>query len=129
MIHPDLIEIPGFAPVRIELIQLLKYWYREMLNLHLWFFQTGAAESRALFRCEKREEKICAWLSKDDIDKAYQEAREEFQDMHRSCLDEHDWNVFFYGSEEQRDELLHKQSEILESALRTSTRNDRNEQK
>jgi len=108
-------KIPAFIPLRIELIELLKYWYRRDLQLTLYWYADGHSEHKEHTCCVARREYILYLLSKDETEKVLQEIREEFQNENGSCFDEQEWNVFFYGSEKEQNDLWIKYIKIHES--------------
>ena len=117
--NADFIEIPGFVPVQAELIALLKYWYRENIEMGLWEHfsgQTGGYERFVITYSTYRGEKILALLPKAKTEKAFREVQEEIRKEQASLnwLTEEDWNVFFGGSNEERAKLWDKLAEMRE---------------
>ena len=103
----QLVEVPDFLAVQIELIQLLKFWYWEYLNHQLYWLVTGTTgmcERGVGFVTSERCAKILALLPEDKGKEAVDEAIETFKTDHKA-FSEDDWNVFFHGTIEEWEQL------------------------
>src|SRR5262249_42567709 len=92
-IDPDFMEIRDFIPVRTELIELLKYWFKQFWEWKLFYYATGADENKEFNRCAFRGQKILVLLPEEETEKAFHEAKEEFKNQHPSCFAEPNWVV------------------------------------
>lgn len=108
---PDSAEIPDFAPTRHELIQLVKYWDTLRLDQLFYFFvvgQVGFCDSRRSAFASRRISRIATLLGEDEVQKAIQEAEEEFSKR----TDPRAWAIFKNGTPEEQeafqDEVLRK---------------------
>ena len=89
-------EILGFAPTQHELIQVVKYWVNRELDIRWFTFitgQTGSTERRVVHFALRRIGRIGDVLGAEDVDKAIEEAAEEFS----KPLDQHLLQVFWKG--------------------------------
>ena len=75
------LEVPDFVPTRHELIQLVKYWATEALEIIYWWIvygTTGSTEIRVGPFAERRIGKIAKLLGEDEVAKAIKEAHDKF---------------------------------------------------
>jgi len=107
---PEAAEVAAYVPTRHEVVELVKYWYRRVLD-NSWFFfvcgGTGSSEWRLKAFAGRRFDRAEAAIGKEAVDAAIQDAREEFR---RDVVkDDRLWNIYEHGTEEQweavRDEL------------------------
>ena len=103
-------ELP-FMPTRHELLELVKYWVREILNVqYFWFLYagTGSTEMRVESFAWRRIKRIAELLGDDAVKGAFDEAEGEFR---KSCDPQH-WEIFKRGNEAEynavRDEIRAK---------------------
>lgn len=97
-------EVPNFVSTRKELLQIVRYWVKELLELEFVHFRlqiSGGVEM--LFRAfvEKRIARIANLLGDDAVNQAKEEAYQEFGEDQ----DPREWNVFLNGSAEERRAL------------------------
>lgn len=97
-------EVPNFVSTRKELLQIVRYWVKELLELEFVHFRlqiSGGVEM--LFRAfvEKRIARIANLLGDDAVNQAKEEAFQEFGEDQ----DPREWNVFLKGSAEERRAL------------------------
>lgn len=108
---PDSAEMPDLVPTRHELIQLLKYWAR-LRRKHLFGFslygQTGSNESRLHAFAGRRINRIATVLGEEEVQKAIEEAEQEFS----KTVDSRVWAIFKNGTPEEREAF---QDEVLRS--------------
>jgi hypothetical protein len=92
-------EITGFIPTRYELVQIVKFWYREILEEQWTSFYIDSGDikfSKEEF-AKARIEGITALLGKVEIRTAVAEVQKEFS---RDC-DSEDCHVFLHSDEVQ----------------------------
>ncbi len=93
-------EIPAFVPTRHELIQLVKYWIKEVLDLDFWWFlsqTTGSTEIRVRPFAIRRINRIADAVGDDQVRKAVRDVTDEY--AQKASRDE--WIVFQYGTAEE----------------------------
>ena len=97
-------EIQTFAPTRYELIQLVKYWKKEILQVEWKMFLTyeaDAYETGLRFLARIRIDQIREVIGQDEVDKAISEAEEEFSRTLKPTY----WETFLQGDEAACDRL------------------------
>ena len=90
---PGSAEHPDFVCTCHELRQLVKYWTREILDIRWFYFlygQTGSTEIRVGPYANSRIARIEEELGEEQVDRAVEEAREEF----RKEQDQRLWEIF-----------------------------------
>ena len=107
-------EMEGFLPTQHELIQLAKYWAKVAIDIEYFWFcyqQTGSTEIRRGPFARRRVARIAHLLGEDVVNKAKEEAYEEYG----KDQDPRIWNVFLNGTREEReavqDEIAQKMQE------------------
>jgi len=103
---PGAKEIAGYTLTRHELLQLVKYWYREALDDEWYFFifgQTGSSEFRRGNFARRRIRRAATAIGQEAVDQAIKEVREEFK---AKVNDARLWDIFENGTEEQREAVL-----------------------
>lgn len=88
-------EIQAYVPTRKEIRELVKYWYRQVLD-NSWFFfiygQTGSSEWRLGVFADRRIARADAAIGKKAVDAALKEASEEFRT--KVVKDDRLWQIF-----------------------------------
>jgi hypothetical protein len=74
---PDSEEVLNFAPTRNELIHLVKHWAAIVIG-HRFYQQPGSSESRCEAFAGRRIDRIATVLGEEAVEKAINEAEEEF---------------------------------------------------
>ncbi len=93
-------EITDFHPTRHELIVLVKYWAKLMLEDEYFFFLyegTGSAEIRQHAFAARRINRIQVLLGVEDVTKAIEEVHEEYKK--KNGIDPEEWRIFTSGDE------------------------------
>jgi hypothetical protein len=114
-------EIPAFTVTRYELLQVVKFWYRWILEGSFWWFLTGGTGS-IQWSIEKfaeaRIQGIQQLLGAEDVKKAIAEAEVEFgKDQQPEA-----WRIFLHGDAAERKAFRDKvESEIQSTRLRPSS--------
>jgi len=102
-------ENPNFVLVREELIELVKYWVEQSLNVQIWDLVSagaGGTEVRTLRFSRLRIDQISFLLPKDDVKAAINEAEAKCK---KNCeFSDEDWDIFRNGTWEQHFELREK---------------------
>jgi len=107
-------EVPGFIPLKHELLQLVKYWVEEDLRGQWWRFTTGwigRFESNISALACARIGEIKALIGTNEVTKAVEEAQERF----KAEQDERLWEIFVNGDmdqwmavQEEHDRIIRK---------------------
>jgi hypothetical protein len=108
-------EIAGYIPTRHELIQLVKYWYGQFLDLEWSFFttgQTGSYEIRLGPFAERRINRAATAIGEGAVKQAIKEVRDEFK---AKVDDARLWDIFENGDSGQwaavQDEWMREELE------------------
>jgi len=100
-------EAASYVPTRHEVVELVKYWYRRVLE-NSWFFfifgGTGSSGWRVNEFAERRIGRAAAAIGEEAVDAAVTEVREEFRT--KVVKDDRLWEVFEHGTAEQWDAVL-----------------------
>jgi MacB-like periplasmic core domain len=86
------------VPTRHELIQLVKYWQREALEIEYWWFlfrQVGSSETRRRAFALRRVDRIWNLLGEEEVQQAVDGVYAEFGKNTDAML----WDVFLRGDE------------------------------
>jgi hypothetical protein len=110
---PDCIQIPQFVPIKLELIELFKYWYTKDIEhvLESYVFSMSTSEHFVSWLSDLRCDQISDLLAVDEITRARAEVEEHFRKGLGGGIkfrDERDWDIFFHGTEEQRADLIER---------------------
>jgi hypothetical protein len=99
-------EAASYVPTRHEVAELVKYWYRRVLD-NSWFFficgGTGSSEWRARAFAGRRFDRAEAAIGRESVDAAIKEVHEEFRA--KVVKDDRLWDIFEHGTEEQWEEV------------------------
>ena len=99
-------EFQDFTPTRDELIQLVKFWAATRLNLCYNIFEIGVIgrrEIRLIPFASRRIDRITIILGKNVVNRAIEEAHEEFKK--NGNISDREWDIFWNGTPEQREEI------------------------
>ena len=94
-------EVAGYVPTRYEIVQLVKYWYGQVLEDDWFFFAFGRMAGYELwFRAfaVRRIERAAEAIGKESVDQAIDEVRERFK---AKVNDARLWDIFENDTEEQ----------------------------
>ena len=113
-------EVSGFIPTRQELIQLVKYWADEVIELN-WFMyiyqQTGSDWLNQISFANCRIGRIGRLLGDDEVKKTIDELKTKLS------KDSKGMDIFLNGSEVERAALREEcQKDLEESNLQTNRR-------
>ena len=111
------IEVPEFIPTRHELLQIVKEYHLEDLEIQWSWFRnqvSGLCDDRYLFGL-RRIGQIEKLLGEEEVEKAIAEAREDYG----KYLEHEYWQIFLHGDEEQwvaaQNEIREETRELRES--------------
>jgi hypothetical protein len=93
-------EVPAFVPTKHELIELAKYWWKEVLDLDFcWFLYqcTGSTEIRLRPFAIRRIDRIADAVGADEVNKAIRDVTDEYGQK----IDRAHWIIFHYGNNEE----------------------------
>jgi hypothetical protein len=97
-------EAASYVPTCHEVVELVKYWYRRVLD-NSWFFfifgGTGSSEWRVKAFADRRFDRAEAAIGRESVDAAIKEVREEFRT--KVVKDDRLWHIFENGTAEQWD--------------------------
>jgi len=93
-------EVPNYVPTKHELLQLVRYWYRRILENDFFRFQYGGSDSKELRigRFAPRRIRRAAAIGQEAVDQAIEAVRAQFK---AKVGDDQLWNVFENGTNEQ----------------------------
>jgi hypothetical protein len=115
------VELPGFVPTKNELLQLVRYWAMEIIDLDFAFFLydcTGSSEWRNREFANRRLNAISRVIGREEVTKTFREAEQAFS----KGVDQKAWKIFMEGTKEEQERL---QEEIQERIAGHSNEGDR----
>jgi hypothetical protein len=95
-------EVPNFVSTRNELLQIVKYWVKELVGLeyaHFCYQISGGTETLLRAFVDRRIARITELLGEDEVKQATEEAYEEFGKEQDPKV----WKVFLAGTKEERE--------------------------
>jgi hypothetical protein len=98
-------ECPTFVPTHKELLELARYWSRELLHCDTVCFlygYSGSSEWRLIEYANRRLERIADILGDDNVKAIFTEVENEF----RTKWGESAWELYKSGDCEERDRLM-----------------------
>ena len=98
------VEVPEFDLTHDELIQIVKYWAKTILNMDYGYFLEGSwsgAETRLELLGLHRYDQIAEVLGKETVKQVISEVHTKFAEKQDKRL----WNIFLKGTKEQRREV------------------------
>lgn len=99
--EPDAAErVKSFTPTKYELLQLVKFWHKAILEGEWRFFAwdcTGSIEWSQSDLAKERIASVAKAIGQADVDKAIAEARAEFSET----VNPRHWKAFVSGNREQ----------------------------
>ncbi len=105
---PGAEEIQGFTPTRHELIQLVKFWAEEKIDLEYFYFlyaQTGSTEIR-LGPFASSNNHLVQILGEDEVNRVIDEVHAKFK--RERNISDREWDIFrnaLQRGEEIREEI------------------------
>ena len=95
-------EAASYIATRDEIFQLVKCWYRRIVDGALCFFFCGVPDPDAKRYCWSRISRADAAIGKEAVDAAIGEAREECK---RKFNNDRVWEILWNGTEEEKAAL------------------------
>jgi hypothetical protein len=95
-------EAPSYVATCDEVFQLVKCWYKRILDGTLCFFSCGVADPDAKRYCWRRIDRADAAIGKEAVDAAIAKVREEFK---KSFNNDRVWEILWHGTEEEKAAL------------------------
>ena len=105
----EVIEVPGYTPNRRELIQIVKYWAKEAVEIWYWEFVTETWDSlsaEASTFARHRIDPIRGLLGEKAVNEAIDEMCAELAKRKH-------WNIYLNGSDEQRKVLQEEYEQLI----------------
>ena len=117
------VQIPDFVLIKAELIELYKFWYTKLVDYELYSYAMiyhGREEAFTAWLSAMRCEQISTRLSEETIQSAITAVQNEFKSRrHWGFVHESDWDIFFNGTDGEREALLDR---IHRSLIRRNKR-------
>jgi len=113
------VEVPGFVPTKNEILQLVRYWATEIIDLDFSFFlhgATGSSEWRTREFANRRLNTISKLIGQQEVTTAVEQATETFAKR----VDARAWKVFWEGTKEEQEEFQQYVQEQLERDITES---------
>jgi hypothetical protein len=95
-------EAPSYVATRDEVFQLVKCWYKRILDGELCFFFCGVPDPDAKRYCWRRIDRADAAIGKEAVDAAIGEGREECK---REFNNDRVWEILWHGTKEEKAAL------------------------
>jgi hypothetical protein len=95
-------EAPSYVATCDEVFQLVKCWYKRILDGALCFFFCGVPDPHSKRYCWSRIDRADAAIGKEAVDAAIGEAREECK---RKFNNDRVWEILWHGTEEEKAAL------------------------
>jgi hypothetical protein len=96
--EPD--EVAEYVPTARELVQLVKYWYGEILNIGWLYFTTGDLHKswvNTTHLASRRLDRLAAVIGQETVDQEIKQVDEQFEASVGAKL----WNIFLDGDAEE----------------------------
>ncbi len=109
-------EIMGFTATRHELLELVRFWFREYMEVRTFCFlyaMSGSTEWRTSIYSQNRLSRLEEAIGTE----AFQEVIEQVEKEFESKLGAREWRIFKHGSKEEREMLQDEIQESLTSLL------------
>lgn len=113
------VEVPGFVPTKNEILQLVRYWATEIIDLDFSFFlhgATGSSEWRTREFANRRLNTISELIGQQEVTTAVEQATETFARR----VDARAWKVFWEGTKGEQEEFQQFVQEQLERDITES---------
>ena len=108
------VEVPGYVVTKYELIQIVKHWTAEIIDLDFSYFLngcTGSSEWRTRDYANRRLNTIVKAIGEEEVTKAVRHAEQAFA----KGVDPQAWKIFTEGSKEEQEDF---QQEVQEKLAR-----------
>ena len=115
------LEVPGFVATKHEIIQLVRYWATEIIDLDFEFFLygcTGSSEWRTREFANRRLDRITNLIGEEEATKAWKQAEQAYSQR----VDQRAWKILIEGTQEQQEAF---QREVCERLLRQSEQEEK----
>jgi hypothetical protein len=97
--------VNGFTPSRYELIEIVKYWHKQRIEIE-WhefvYFGGGLLDGSVVDFAENRIEQIRQVIGDDDVNKAMSDVEAEFS----KTLDPRVWQIFLRRDQDELEAFL-----------------------
>jgi hypothetical protein len=96
------VQVPGFVATKDEILQLVRYWATEIIDLDYVYFLygcTGSSEWRTRQFANRRLNTISNFIGNEEVTKAFRDAEEAFG----KSADPRAWKIFMEGTEEEQE--------------------------
>jgi len=106
------VEVPGFVATKNEILQLVRYWATEIIDLDWIFFvygSTGSSEWRTREFANRRLNAIGKLIGKEEVTQAFRQAEQAFG----KGVDQWAWKIFTEGSKEEQERFQQEVQERL----------------
>jgi len=106
------VEVPGFVATKNEILQLVRYWAKKIIDLDFWFFLygcSGSSEWRTGAFANRRLDRISTLIGEEEVTKACKEAEQAFA----KGVDQRAWKIFTEGTQEERERFQQEAQEKL----------------
>lgn len=97
-------EVPGFLATKNELLQLVRYWATEIIDLDFDFFLygcTGSSEWRTRAFANRRLYTISKFIGEEEVTKAFRQAEQAFGKR----VNQRAWKIFMEGTKEEQEQF------------------------
>ena len=96
------VEVPGFVATKNEILQLVRYWATEILDLDFDYFLTGctgSSEWRTSEFANRRLNTSRKFIGDEEAAKAFMQAEQAFGQR----VDQRAWKIFMEGTTEEQE--------------------------
>jgi hypothetical protein len=110
------VEVPKFVATQNEILQLVRYWASEIIDLDFDYFLygcTGSSEWRTRQFANRRLNTISKFIGKAEVKNAFKQAEQEFGNK----VDQRAWKIFTEGNKEERERWRQEVEEELASGI------------
>jgi hypothetical protein len=115
------LEVPGFVATKHEILQLVRYWATEIIDLDFEFFLygcVGSSEWRTREFAHRRLDRITNLIGEEEATTAWKQAEQAYSQR----VDQRAWKIFMEGTQEQQEAF---QREVCERLLRQSEQEEK----
>ena len=100
------LEIPGFVPIKEELISLVEFWAEQKIDMQYFMFWTGEwaySWQQTINQAHHRINQIGHILGKDEVIRAIVEVHAKFKKEEN--ISDREWDIYWNGTTEQCEEI------------------------
>jgi hypothetical protein len=108
------LEVPGFVATKSEILELVRYWATEIIDLDFTFFLygcTGSSEWRTREFANRRLNTISKLIGEEEVTQAFREAEQAFG----KGVDQRAWKIFMEGTQQEQERF---QQEVQDKLAR-----------